>query len=359
MEGRPERSACPGGAGISPFRIEPPPMKTPALALLGLLAAAVGLGPGAPAAAQTWDKPFSPRSIWNTKIGKNPRYVSCGLGVLAAMCNDREGLYRAKPGDPLRPVARPDGLTTNPPVPVPETLDLLVEPNDGKAFLLSDGLTVREYVLWQHKGLSKLEGWHFGDHRLDGDGILGGHGGSGMSVLGGSLRVGELEARKPIAHALKLELDWAVLYRDPKTPASQSQTYRWPAVRSDGNPGGSGPGPNYTGTNPALKMGSLLALPRRVEIKKLGLSPNGLKLAKTLQEYGAYLVDTTGNHWKWDNGGYTASLCVERGASPGYLHPNNNYLNNDLFYRDFAKIYPLLAVIDDNAADTIGGGRKE
>ena len=154
-----------------------------------------------------------------------------------------------------------------------------------------------------------------------------------------------------------MELDWAVLYHDPKNPENQSQTYRWPALRSDGNAGGAGAGPNYTGTNPALKMGSLIALPHSVDIKKLGLSVKGAKIAQALQEYGAYIVDTTGNHWKWDNGGYTASLCVERGASLGYLRPTNAYLNNDTLYNDFAKIYPLLAVIDDNAPNNIGGGK--
>ena len=163
-------------AGVAPVGIEFTVMQRISQFLTGFLTAAVVGGYATVAEAQTWEKPFAKNSIWNTKIGKNPNYVPCNLGVLAGMCNDREGLYRTKSSDPLRPVKRPDGREGNPPINFPETINFLVEPNDGKAFLLPDGITVREYVLWQQKDSLELGGWHFGDHSLTGDGIIGGHG---------------------------------------------------------------------------------------------------------------------------------------------------------------------------------------
>ena len=306
-------------------------------------------------AQNTWSKPFASNSIWNTPIASNPRYVACNLGVLGALANDRMWLFRTYSSDPFRDVVQPEGFV-KPGINIPDSLYIPDEPNGCASFLLTDGVTLRDYnALRRTTNGSNPIGYYYGDHSITGDGIEGGQAGSGMSAIGGTIRVGELESGNPMGHALKLELDWAVLYKNSADQTNQSQTYRWPAVRSDGNYGGSGGGPNYTGINSALRMGSLVALPRDVDINSLGLSAKGLKIAKAIQDYGAYIVDSTGNHWQWGNGGYTMNISVEQGASTDYLRANNGYYNNDQLYYDMDKIYQRLAVIDDNSPSSIGG----
>ncbi len=326
------------------------------LALLSVLVILVSVS-APPATAQTWERPFASNSIWNTHIGDNPRYVACNMGALGAMCNDRMTLYRGNSSDPFRSVFQPEGWE-KPGVNLPDNYLIPEEPNGCAAFLLPDGVTLRDYnALRRPNPATNPVGYYYGDSSLSGDGIVGGQAGSGMSSLGGTIRIGELESGSAIPHALKLELDWAVLYRNTGSGFNRQETFRWPANRSDGNSGGnSGDGPGYGGSNPSLRMGSLVALPRSVDINSLGLSARGLKIAQAMQEYGAYIVDSTGAFWQWGNGSYTASIGMEKGASAGYLRPDNGYYNNDQLYSDMDKIYQRLAVVDDNGPTSIGGG---
>ena len=66
----------------------------------------------------------------------------------------------------------------------------------------------------------------FGDEELYGPGYYGAHGGSGLSCIGGTLRVGELvPGAGPIRHVLKVNLYAARnLHYDDET-----RGYRWPA----------------------------------------------------------------------------------------------------------------------------------
>eukprot|EP00658_Telonema_sp_P-2_P011827 TRINITY_DN1452_c0_g1_i21.p2 TRINITY_DN1452_c0_g1~~TRINITY_DN1452_c0_g1_i21.p2 ORF type:complete len:327 (-),score=66.63 TRINITY_DN1452_c0_g1_i21:1985-2965(-) len=82
-----------------------------------------------------------------------------------------------------------------------------------------------------------------------GDGALGSHGGSGLSGIGGTIRVGELVSANPIRHALKLELQHQWYYGETKLQPDSAYNggraqYLWPATGSDGGsnkaPGGLG-----------------------------------------------------------------------------------------------------------------------
>jgi hypothetical protein len=117
---------------------------------------------------------------------------------------------------------------------------------------------------------------------LYGDGILGAHGGSGLSSLGGTILLNQLVPGAEIRHALKVNLDGATdLYPNPG--------FRWPAIHDDSCAPGC-----YGGSVPALEMGSLLAIPTSVNINALGLETTpGRMLAWTLQNYGAYVADNT------------------------------------------------------------------
>ena len=63
--------------------------------------------------------------------------------------------------------------------------------------------------------------------------------------------------------------------------------YVWPATEQDYDSPWT-----YGG---ALPMGSLVAIPRSVDITQLGLNPQTLAIARALQDYGGYIVDRAGD----------------------------------------------------------------
>jgi hypothetical protein len=117
---------------------------------------------------------------------------------------------------------------------------------------------------------------------LDGSGVSGVDGGSNLSSLGGAIRFGELVPGGVIPHALQIDIDAPNLYPGSATV----HCYRPPATKCDTAP----PVP-YSGTNPDLRMGALLALPSGLDLKTLNLSPAGLILATAFQDYGAYVAN--------------------------------------------------------------------
>jgi hypothetical protein len=100
----------------------------------------------------------------------------------------------------------------------------------------------------------------------------------------------------------------------------------------------------------------------------LGLETQpGEMMAWTLQNYGAYVNDSTG-------GGSDTAFDTEQGPDgnfvknfeamwsysfTGYIfeRTNNSYMpGGDPFLRDMQKVMKLLQVIDNNAPSSIGGG---
>eukprot|EP01049_Picozoa_sp_SAG25_P002079 SAG25_NODE_103_length_15482_cov_9.187415_9_plen_550_part_00 len=100
------------------------------------------------------------------------------------------------------------------------------------------------------------------------EGTWGGHGGTRLSAIGGTIRRGELlPGAPPIPHAIKLEL-FGKLYYWAGNATAGNECYRWPALNCDcwsipsrrksmhaSNANA------YLGSNPALKPGALLAVP--------------------------------------------------------------------------------------------------
>jgi hypothetical protein len=205
----------------------------------------------------------------------------------------------------------------------------------------------------------------YGD--LYGDGQLGGEGGSGLSALGGTLRLNELVPGGVINHALQIDLDGALnLY-----PGTASTCYRWPATKCDGD----GPTGGYGGTNPQLLMGALLALPQSLNLNSLGLQTQpGMILATALQDYGAYV----GN----DSTRPVDSIVTEVGPNgsvagyqpatgpfvPGQFQADWGYpfvtpATTDPGYQadlpwteDVATIFAHLEIVTNNGPTSIGGG---
>eukprot|EP00054_Salpingoeca_dolichothecata_P019611 m.122193 g.122193 ORF g.122193 m.122193 type:complete len:354 (-) comp23316_c0_seq1:70-1131(-) len=175
-----------------------------------------------------------------------------------------------------------------------------------------------------------------------GDGRLGAHGGSGLSAVGGTIRLGELLPETgPITHALKLEL-YAHQYYYGKPPG-----YFWPANTCDGyafKPGAL----RYNGTNPLLSPGSLLAIPPSLAASVNISTTPGQKILRALTDYGGYLVDDTA----WDAG----AVCTEHGVTDELQHAYNLTFNSDPLRADLVSIFRALSIVTNNSPTTIGGG---
>ena len=197
-----------------------------------------------------------------------------------------------------------------------------------------------------------------------GDGALGSHGGSGLSGVGGTIRVGELTRDEPIGHALKLELQHQWYYgAAPLQPSTAynggRRQYVWPATGSDS--GSVRPG-FYTGTLAALAPGSLLAVP--AEVARVTVAPKlrtrpGTKFLRALTDYGGYIVDDTG-------AGNSAAICMEADVNAEMRHAFNYTMTyphgvgptglGAALYADLLLIFQNLYVVTNNGPQSIGGG---
>jgi len=304
--------------------------------------------------------PFSNASIWNMPIGSNAAYVPAGIAPAARLTVDVEYIVFPSPDDPLRPVFTnrtfgegrcaqdtyaydlnlPDGFI------VPDARPGWT-PNAPAAILASDGRTIR-----QMNPVSRCEqagpltaGWLAPDQDIYGDGILGGHGGSGLSSIGGSLRLGELTGPDPIRHALKVEV-WGRRWLSPDDGG-----YRWPAITADSYFNDADSNAAYGGDVTALRMGALLAIPGDVDLATLGLqTPAAMKLAWTLQNYGAYVVDDTAS----DAHAFDVEAGVSQEFAGAYGYPIE--AAGGPWFDDVMRIFAALAVVDNNARDSVGGG---
>jgi hypothetical protein len=88
----------------------------------------------------------------------------------------------------------------------------------------------------------------------------------------------------PISHALKLELDGDYYFYG----GSRETCHRWPADTCDG----SAP-TRYTGKDPNVQPGSLLAVPPSVAAAMTLTSEPARRILHALTEYGGYLCDNT------------------------------------------------------------------
>jgi hypothetical protein len=331
---------------------------------------------GGPAYRDPLVQPFASDSIWNMPIGSAATYLAAGIAVATgATLESDEDVIVQTPTAPSTSIFR-NTADWNPNVsrcpydagaivfdaPIPSAFVVgdtptSSTPNSGLAVLLGDSVTVKQTQPFARctAGAPATSDYVWADVSLYGVGITGAHGGSGLSAIGGTLRVGELRpGGTPPHHVLKLELYAAQnYYNDGK----QADCYRWPATGCDGYFDDSTSPLKYGGKNPALGPGSLLALPVSVSIASLGLTTEPAKtLAWTLQNYGAYLVDDTA----WS----AIALCVENGPAGSFRNqfqsdwgfPVDTGGTTGAFAADMAKLEAALAVITDNGPSAVGGG---
>lgn len=350
-----------------------------ALGVAALVLAACGAaGPGSPVSPGRDPRvqPFSSTSIWNTPIGSGAAYVPAGLAPLPGGRTggrvpqiDDEPLILS-PEAPEVPIlfsegafggdrcrSDPSRVLRTAPIPADYVLRS-TNKNQSTAVLAADGrtvLNVQPFARCQAGGPATSFVF-FPDSDLYGDGIDGSHGGSGLSALGGSIRLGELRpGQQGPRHVLKVNVyGRGELHRCPNS----LECSRWPARKAD-RAGPANYGTNGNNQNRAMAMGSLLALPPSVDIAKIGLTTEpGRQLAWTLQNYGAYIVDDTNGPSFALNAevGPAGSMRQQFAEDWGFPFEVEADDAANPWAADVKRIRPLLQVVDNNAPTNVGGG---
>jgi hypothetical protein len=314
--------------------------------------------------------PFSSASIWNTPIGSNAEYVdakvqpdpywgSFAQEIVVVMTPDAPmtDVYENLKdwSDPSAGARCPkEGkLITRLPMPTDWTYPHEKGLPDGvAAILMPDKRTLYQTQPFHRCVTGSYATSHYEYDKVDmyGDGRLGAHGGSGLSSLGGTIRLGELVPGGAIRHAMKVSVNnkLYLAYNNDGTPG-----FRWPSRKSDG-----GASTNYQGKAPALEMGALLALKPDFDVLQLRTEPARI-IAMAFKNYGAYVVDETA--------GQMVILNLERGPAGrvadefrskwGYeFKQAKSRPNGNTFGEDLAKLWPALQVVNNNTVGNIGGG---
>jgi len=302
------------------------------LALLLLPSAFAGSAHAAPRDASQW--PFSVDSPWNTPMGSGAAFdnSACNAGITdTTVGNDVNAGSWSHPvvvagsGDAYNTIKRRGvGNVANIRIPAAAKPATPSYASGGDAHLHVIDPSKR-YVdeMWQAQrqsllGSNTVTVSSYTRNDLYGPGIgTGGERAYGGSAIGGLIRTAELNA-KNIPHALAFAL--------PRS--SQAYGPVWPATLQD-----DGADTTYRG---AVHMGTLVAIPAAVDITKLGLSPQGLVVARALQDYGAYDVDSSGDF----------AL---------YAEPSAESLVGAI-RTDLPKIRAQLRCVSNNGPSTVGGG---
>ena len=319
--------------------------------------------------------PFAQNSIWNMPIGSKAVYVPAKIekSTQAGMTNDEDYIVMT-PDEPLVDIYEnyagwdknksrceiQGKLLFSAPIPKsfivsPTTWDGLT-PNAGLAVLMSDKKTIRQTQPFAFCDPTKgaTSQYVFADQDIYGQGIIGGHGGSGLSNIGGALRLGELTPTSgAIRQAMKVNLFGRKnIYYDSKTNG-----FRWPAVQADGYAADNYYKDRTLAIVKACRMGALLALPAKMNLDSLGFETQpALILAEAFQNYGAYIVDDTG--WnvyaiitEWSPKGRFAD---EFKKNWGFSFSQSS--KSSPWCRDMDRIFLNLHVVDNNNSTSIGGG---
>lgn len=175
-------------------------------------------------------------------------------------------------------------------------------------------------------------GWGAESNSIYGPLRAGSHGGSSLSTLGGSLRKWEIDTvGAPIRHALKINVPGGLYL------SNQNQGYRWPAYRAD-----SGYQNEYGGSNPEIRMGSLLAIPKSTP-KPSGLSDLASRVFDALQTYGTYIVDDS----YYVPGSWEVFAFAAEWGARGPTNTERDQIN---------AMMPSLHVVTNSTSSTPGGG---
>jgi hypothetical protein len=281
--------------------------------------------------------PFASNSPWNFAVGSGAQYAAASSPQTANLVNPgvpiwinaaeySHPVYRSTSSDPLVSVSwryavfSPwvNGVTA---IRIPTAAKPAAGIDAHLHVIEQDGVTLHETFEFARTSTGATA-FKYGRFDLRGSGLGSRNGvndGSrayGGSALAGLIRRWELEDGA-IRHALALTL----------TNGQLKKGWVWPATSED--TGSS----TYAGLVP---MGALVAIPPSVDLGSLGLSREGLIVARALQDYGAYVVD-------------------RGGAVAFYAEPSAEGLLAGA-RADLAKLRPHLRVVTNNGPTSVGGG---
>ncbi len=299
--------------------------------LVGLIAVLVVLGVWfvltilAGTNRDTAQQPFSRWSIWNMPIGDKATFGG-GLpnGYNTGIVQSDTwtvATYVAKESDPTVTVNTDENGSVS--LKVPSGTNSSGDADGAVAIIQPDGKTGYEFYDFKPSGGS-YRAMLYSKVDLTGTGQGTGYPrASQASALGGLVRSSDW-SKGEIADALAISIDRGAL---------KNCGWVWPAISMDE---GASCNSTYKGSVP---FGSMIALPPSVNINGLGLSKDGLMIAKAFQNYGGYIVDSS------DSGGPKVW-----GEYPALVGKVSNASN------DMGKIGPLLRVVTNSGPNSIGGG---
>jgi hypothetical protein len=320
--------------------------------------------------ARKW--PFLSSSIWNTPIGSGAVFHDPGIfrtpfPLPQNFFSDDDYFIVTSNDDPQTPWynqgwwGEPAGeahcnitgrLLGNIPFPVNVTVRAFSN-NNAAALLQPDNHTIiNTQPLYRCTPGSPvlsmlLKGIGAQDDIVSSNGTWGAHGGSRLSSIGGTIRLGELlPDAPPIQHALKLQLNAPSYYYN------QRPGYIWPALQCDGYAFDLNNTKHYDGNDIYMSPGSLLAIPSNVTVKVTTVP--GQKLLFTLKNYGGYLCDNTAAN--------RGTLGTEHGvtdefqAAYGYEFNASPTGSSAAWYNDLLTLFQSLQVVINNRDNTVGGG---
>jgi hypothetical protein len=172
---------------------------------------------------------------------------------------------------------------------------------------------------------------------------------SGLSSIGGLIRRWEVDPTDPaytdgvIRHAIALSLPSGMLRYDGGSPGydgagyGTASGYVWPATEQDYDSPWTYGGP--------VPMGTMVAIPRSVDVTKLGLGPEALALARALQDYGGFVVDRAGDG--------TVAFYAEPSVPSGWY---TSITGPTWTGRQLTVLRQVLQVVANNTPGSVGGG---
>jgi hypothetical protein len=155
----------------------------------------------------------------------------------------------------------------------------------------------------------------------------------GGSAIAGLIRRGELTHGIP--HALAAAIDPKAHNRN----GPGGKPFVWPASSADGD------ADTAYGTTGNLYMGTLVAIPPTVDLDKFGFTGPDLAIARALQDYGAYIVDSGGCNFQ-----LFAEPKAKDEAAQIKVEPSGQS------YYSLRKLVPFLRIVTNNGPQSVGGG---
>lgn len=350
----------PAGVATVPAAVTPAPTPTPTPTSAPAPTPTSAPAPAPQLSARDYTlQPFSSTSIWNLPIGTGASFESATdsrtanvIGAGGVWVNESQyshPITRATAADPVAVMTDSNDSSRSGSYRIPTTASIAGGTDAHMHVISPDGRSIDEaWAVTRRSATDYTTGRH---HTVDlyGNGIgpRNGTRAYGGSAIGGLIRAWEVDPnhpkytgviKHPIAIALRndqlLHTGGGVGYRADGTMLQSG--YVWPATEQDWDSPWS-----YSGRVP---MGSYLAIPSTVDLSRLGLTPQGLMLARAYQDYGAYVTDRAGD--------MILAFVEPSPAGKAFTDP---LVGPDWTAADLKKIRTELRVVTNNTPSTPNG----